>query len=153
MPERPSDPQLAAAVEMIRRESRRKFLIRSGMGAAALAFGPTFLAACGGGSSGGSDGASAGDGDTKLTISNWDAYIDEDADGNVKASGTTLGDFQKDTGIKVTLFVGGALEHDDGVGNSDKRLLEHILLLLRLYFALLREVCDALCIRAGDRFT
>ncbi len=102
MPEQPSDPQLAAAVEMIRRESRRRFLIRSGMGAAALAFGPTLLAACGGGSSGGSDGAAAGDGDTKLTISNWDAYIDEGADGNVKASGTTIGDFQKATGIKVT---------------------------------------------------
>ena len=28
--------QLAAAVEMIRRESRRKFLIRSGMGAAGV---------------------------------------------------------------------------------------------------------------------
>jgi spermidine/putrescine transport system substrate-binding protein len=103
MPDRPTDPQLAAAVEMIRRESRRRFLIRSGMGAAALAFGPTLLAACGGGSSdGGSDGASAGDGDTKLTISNWDAYIDEDADGSVTASGTTIGDFQKATGVKVT---------------------------------------------------
>ena len=45
MPDRPTDPQLAAAVEMIRRESRRRFLIRSGMGAAALAFGPTLLAA------------------------------------------------------------------------------------------------------------
>ncbi|MCU1369050.1 MAG: Putrescine transporter putrescine-binding protein PotF [Ilumatobacteraceae bacterium] len=103
MSDRPTDPQLAAAVEMIRRESRRRFLIRSGMGAAALALGPGFLAACGGGSSGGgSDGAAAGDGDSKLTISNWDAYIDEDADGNVSGSGTTIGDFKKDTGIKVT---------------------------------------------------
>jgi spermidine/putrescine transport system substrate-binding protein len=103
MPDRPTDPQLAAVVEMIRRESRRTFLIRSGMGAAALAFGPTLLAACGSSDSGGSsDGSTAGDGDTKLTISNWDAYIDEDDDGNVKASGTTIGDFQKDTGIKVT---------------------------------------------------
>ncbi|WP_421120266.1 PotD/PotF family extracellular solute-binding protein [Aquihabitans daechungensis] len=102
MPERPSDPQLAAAVEMIRRESRRRFLIRSGMGAAALAFGPTLLAACGSSDDGGSEGSSGGDGSTKLVISNWDAYIDEDADGNVKASGTTIGDFQKETGVKVT---------------------------------------------------
>jgi spermidine/putrescine transport system substrate-binding protein len=102
MPDRPNDPQLAAAIELIRRESRRKFLIRSGMGAAALALGPTLLAACGSSDSGGSDGPSGGDGDKKLTISNWDAYIDEDDDGNVKGSGTTIGDFQKATGIKVT---------------------------------------------------
>jgi len=106
MPERPTDPELAAAVEMIRRQSRRKFLTRTTLGAGALALGPTLLAACGSGdddsSSGGSDGAAAGDGDTELTISNWDAYIDEDADGNVSGSGTTIGDFQEATGIKVT---------------------------------------------------
>lgn len=103
MPERPIDPELIAAIETARRLSRRTFLSRAGLGVGAAMLGPTLLAACGGGSSaGGSGGAEAGDGDSKLTISNWDAYIDEDADGNVSASGTTIGDFQKATGIKVT---------------------------------------------------
>ena len=106
MPAQPTDPELAAAVEMIRRQSRRKFLTRSTLGIGAVALGPTLLAACGGGSGsdgGGSDGgATAGDGDTELTISNWDAYIDEDADGNVDGSGTTISDFQEASGVKVT---------------------------------------------------
>ena len=58
MPERPTDPELIAAIEAARRLSRRTFLSRAGLGIGAVALGPTLLAACGGGSSdGGSDGA------------------------------------------------------------------------------------------------
>jgi spermidine/putrescine transport system substrate-binding protein len=102
MSQNPTDPELAAAVAMARHLSRRRFLTRAGVGAGLAAFGPTILAACGTSSDSGSDGASAGNGDKKLTISNWDAYIDEDADGNVKGKGTTIGDFQTASGIKVT---------------------------------------------------
>lgn len=105
MPEEPRDPELLAAVEMARRLSRRRFLGRSAMGVGAAAIGPSLLAACGSSSSDGgssSGGAAAGTGDKELVISNWDAYIDEDDKGNVDTPGTTIGDFEKQTGIKVT---------------------------------------------------
>lgn len=105
MPEEPRDPELQAAVEMARHLSRRRFLGRSAMGVGAAAIGPSLLAACGSSSSdssGSSSGATAGKGDKELVISNWDAYIDEDDNGNVDTPGTTIGDFEKATGIKVT---------------------------------------------------
>ncbi|HRW37945.1 MAG TPA: extracellular solute-binding protein, partial [Aquihabitans sp.] len=102
MSERPIDPELAAAIDLARRLSRRRFLTRMGLGAGAVALGPTLLAACGG-SSGGSEGSGGGgSGDTELNISNWTAYIDQDDDGNAKASGTTIDRFQEATGISVT---------------------------------------------------
>lgn len=103
MSERPIDPELIAAIEMARRLSRRRFLSRMGLGAGMVALGPTLLAACGGGSSGGSDGSpAAGDGDTELAISNWTAYIDQSDDGDFSASGTTIDRFQQESGVSVT---------------------------------------------------
>jgi len=61
---------------------------------------PSVLAACGG-DSGGDEGATAGNGDKEVTFSNWDAYIDEDANGSETGAGTTLANFQKSTGIKI----------------------------------------------------
>lgn len=107
MTERPTDPELAAAIELARRLSRRRFLTRMGVGAGVVALGPTFLAACGsdddGGSGGsGSGGSGGGSGDSKLNISNWTAYIDQSDDGDFTASGTTIDRFQQATGIAVT---------------------------------------------------
>ena len=104
MTERPIDPELAAAVEMAQRLSRRRFLVRGGLGVGGVLLAPSLLAACGdkGSESTAGDGTAAGTGAKELTISNWDAYIDEDDSGNVDGDGTTIGDFQKETGIKVT---------------------------------------------------
>lgn len=102
MPDRPIDPELAAAVELSRSLSRRRFVATSGIGLGAAALGPTLLAACSSSSSGGSDSASSNEPTKKLVISNWDAYIDEDANGNIDGSGTTISNFEKATGIKVS---------------------------------------------------
>ena len=105
MTERPIDPELAAAIDLARRLSRRRFLVRGGLGVGGALLAPSLLAACSdkGSESTATDGGStAGKGDKELTISNWDAYIDEDDDGNVDGDGTTIGEFQKQTGIKVT---------------------------------------------------
>ena len=103
MSQRPIDPEIAAAVQLTRDLSRRRFLGRAGLGVGAAALGPSILAACSSSDSGGSDGGSSGgNGDKKLVISNWDAYIDEDADGNIDGPGTTISNFQKATGIEVT---------------------------------------------------
>jgi spermidine/putrescine transport system substrate-binding protein len=101
MPDRPPDPELDAAVRFARQLSRRRFLTRGGMGIAGLALAPSLLAACTD-SAGGSGGPQGGNGDRKLRISNWDAYIDEDDDGNVDGDGTSIAAFEKATGISVT---------------------------------------------------
>jgi spermidine/putrescine transport system substrate-binding protein len=104
MAERPTDPELAAAIELARRLSRRRFLTRAGLGMGAVALGPTLLAACGsdGGSEGGSGGGGGGGGSDALSISNWTAYIDQDDSGNFSASGSTIDRFQQASGVKVT---------------------------------------------------
>ena len=102
MAERPTDPELIAAISMARRMSRRRFLATTGAGLGLAALGPGLLAACGDDSSDGGGSSSDGSGATKLVISNWDAYIDEDADGNVDGSGTTISDFQKAEGVEVS---------------------------------------------------
>ena len=85
----PRDPQLANAIQVHQRLSRRKFLQRSGLGLGAAMLAPQLLAAC------------STPGANEFTISNWVAYIDEDDSGNAKGKGTTLANFQKATGIKV----------------------------------------------------
>jgi len=102
MSERPTDPELAAAIELARRLSRRRFLTRAGLGMGAVALGPSLLAACGGGDGDGSEGGSAGGGSKKLSISNWTAYIDQDDSGTFDAAGTTIDAFQKASGVSVT---------------------------------------------------
>jgi spermidine/putrescine transport system substrate-binding protein len=104
MTERPIDPELAAAIDLARRLSRRRFLVRGGLGVGGALLAPSLLAACGDkdSESSSSGGATAGKGDKELTISNWDAYIDEDDGGNVDGDGTTISEFQKKTGVKVT---------------------------------------------------
>ncbi len=97
------DPELAAAIQMARRLSRRRFLAQAGLGAGALALGPSLLAACGSSSDSSSDGSSSGGmGDKELRISNWTAYIDQDDDGNFDAPGSTIALFQEQSGVKVT---------------------------------------------------
>lgn len=85
----PSDPELARAVAVTRELTRRKFLARSGMAAGAALFAPSILAAC------------TTPGSNRFTVSNWVAYIDEDENGNPEGKGTTLYEFQKQTGIDV----------------------------------------------------
>jgi spermidine/putrescine transport system substrate-binding protein len=84
--------------------SRRRFMVRGGLGLGGLLLAPSFLAACGDDDDGGSSsgGADGGDGDKEVTFSNWDAYIDEDDNGNVDGAGTTIADFEKATGITMT---------------------------------------------------
>jgi spermidine/putrescine transport system substrate-binding protein len=100
MPDRPDDPQLEAAVRFARQMSRRRFLGRGGAGLAGLVLAPSLLAACGGGDD--DDGPAAGKGARELRFSNWDAYIDEDEEGNVDGAGTTIDAFQQATGVKMT---------------------------------------------------
>lgn len=102
MTERRIDPELEAAVRLARQLSRRRFLVRSGLGVGGAMLAPSLLAACGDSGGGDDGGADAGDGAKKLTISNWDAYIDEDDSGNVDGSGTTIADFSKEAGVNVT---------------------------------------------------
>ena len=102
MTERRIDPELEAAVRLARQLSRRRFLVRSGLGVGGAMLAPSLLAACGDSGGGDDGGADAGDGAKKLTISNWDAYIDEDDSGNVDGSGTTIADFAKEAGVSVT---------------------------------------------------
>ncbi|OBC05101.1 twin-arginine translocation pathway signal protein [Mycobacterium sp. 852013-50091_SCH5140682] len=76
--------------------SRRRFLLGGSVAAAALAFGPTMLSACGSNSAPQSGGTSAAPDDGApasgtLRVSNWPLYI---ADGFVAA-------FQQATGLKV----------------------------------------------------
>src|SRR4051812_25502246 len=108
MPDRPSrsrqakaDPELEQAIRFARQMSRRRFMVRGGLGLGGLLLAPSVLAACGD-DDGGGDGAAAGNGDKELTFSNWDAYIDEDDNGNIDGPGTTIADFEKATGIKMT---------------------------------------------------
>jgi spermidine/putrescine transport system substrate-binding protein len=101
MPDRPEDPQLEAAVRFARQMSRRRFLGRGGAGLAGLVLAPSLLAACGGGGDD-DDGPAAGSGAKELRFSNWDAYIDEDEEGNLDGPGTTIDEFQKATGVKMT---------------------------------------------------
>jgi spermidine/putrescine transport system substrate-binding protein len=98
--DRQRDPELEAAIRFARQMSRRRFLVRGGAGLGGLMLAPSLLAACGGG--GGDEKATGGNGDKQLTFSNWDAYIDEDAKGNVDGKGTTIAAFEKSTGIKMT---------------------------------------------------
>jgi spermidine/putrescine transport system substrate-binding protein len=98
---RPHDPDLEAAIRFARQMSRRRFLVRGGVGLGGLVLAPSLLAACGDDDGGGGE-ASGGDGDKKLTFSNWDAYIDEDDDGNVDGDGTIIAGFEKATGIDMT---------------------------------------------------
>jgi spermidine/putrescine transport system substrate-binding protein len=84
----PRDPELAAAVASARRFSRRRFLAGSGLGLGAAALAPGLLASC----------AVTKD---QLTFSNWTQYIDEDDNGNNRAPGTTISDFEHETGIKI----------------------------------------------------
>jgi len=86
---RPADPELAAAVDLHRRLSRRRFLQRGGMGIGAALLAPSILAAC------------ATPGSNEFTFSNWVSYIDEDDSGDPRGKGTTLYNFQKATGIKI----------------------------------------------------
>jgi spermidine/putrescine transport system substrate-binding protein len=60
--------------------SRRRFLGRGAAGAAAMALGPAWLAACGGDDGGGSEtgGGGGGESSDSLRISNWPLYISED---------------------------------------------------------------------------
>jgi spermidine/putrescine transport system substrate-binding protein len=104
MAERPQDPELLAAISMARRLSRRRFLTTSSLGLSAAVLGPSLLAACGSDSDSdsSSEGATAGTGDSELIISNWDAYIDEDDNGNVDGDGTTIARFSEENGVKVT---------------------------------------------------
>lgn len=86
----PADPELAAVVAAMRGLSRRSFLRNAGIGAGLAVAAPSVLAAC-----------SQSLSDTQLTFSNWTAYIDEDDSGNNRAPGTTLSDFEAQTGIKI----------------------------------------------------
>jgi len=100
MPDRRPDPELEQAIRFARQMSRRRFMVRGGLGLGGMLLAPSVLAACGG-DSGGGDGAKAANGDKEVTFSNWDAYIDEDDNGNETGPGTTIANFQKSTGIKM----------------------------------------------------
>jgi spermidine/putrescine transport system substrate-binding protein len=104
MSDRHVDPELEQAIRFARQMSRRRFMVRGGLGLGGLLLGPSLLAACGDDDDGGSGGGSAegGDGDKEVVFSNWDAYIDEDDNGNVDGPGTTIAGFQEATGIKMT---------------------------------------------------
>lgn len=85
----PTDPELAQAVHITRELTRRKFLARTGFAAGAAVLAPSFLAAC------------TTPGSNRFTVSNWVSYIDEDDSGNPLGKGTTLYEFQKQTGIDI----------------------------------------------------
>ncbi len=87
--DRPRDPELAAAVDVARELTRRRFLQRSGLGLGAALLAPSLLAAC----------STPSNGD--FTFSNWISYIDEDGSGNPRGPGTTIYEFQKATGLKI----------------------------------------------------
>lgn len=99
------DPETAAVMAELDHWSRRGFLVRSGVALGGLALGPAFVAACGDDkqttSTPGGTAAELKD-TTLLTVSNWTAYIDKDESGNVKAPGSTIDRFEKETGITVT---------------------------------------------------
>ena len=101
MSDRARDPELEQAIRFARQMSRRRFMVRGGLGLGGLLRAPSLLTACGD-DDGGGDEAAAGNGSTAVTFSNWDAYIDEDDDGNVDGPGTTIADFEKSTGIQMT---------------------------------------------------
>lgn len=101
MAQRPVDPELVAAVRLARQLSRRRFLVRGGLGVGGAMLAPSLLAACGD-SGGEAGGAKAGKGAKKLTFSNWDAYIDEDDSGSVDGPGTTIAGFEESTGVDLT---------------------------------------------------
>ena len=78
--------------------SRRGFL--RGVGATgAAAAGASLLAACGS-DDGGSDGDAAASDEKILNFNNWPLYIDQ-IKGDQKAPGTTMAQFQEETGIEV----------------------------------------------------
>ncbi len=89
-PGRPADPELAAAVEFTRALTRRRFLRHAGVGAGLAMAAPSVLAAC-----------SQSLSDRELTFSNWTAYIDENDAGDNRAKGTTIWEFERQTGIKM----------------------------------------------------
>ena len=91
------DPRLLARLAT-NRTSRRRFIGRGAAAAAALALGPSFLAACGSddGSSGESSTQESGPASGTLRISNWPLYM---ADGFVAAFQTASGitvDYKED---------------------------------------------------------
>jgi len=94
MSQRESDGSEHEIHEYLRQAiTRRGFVTRTALGAGALAFGGSFLAACGGkegATKAGAPAAAGGEGKT-LRISNWPLYIDKQ----------TVPDFEKATGIKV----------------------------------------------------
>ena len=100
MSDRSRDPELEQAIRFARQMSRRRFMVRGGVGLGGLLLAPSLLSACGD-DDGSSSGAQGGDGDKEVTFSNWDAYIDEDEDGNVDGPGTTIASFEKATGIEM----------------------------------------------------
>lgn len=69
--------------------SRRQFLRTTGLGVGAAFVAPSLLAAC------------TTPGSNDFTFSNWVAYIDEDDSGNARGKGTTIYDFEKQTGISM----------------------------------------------------
>ena len=85
---RPRDPELARAVDIARDLTRRRFLQGTGLGLGAAVLAPSLLASC-------------ATGKDELTFSNWVQYIDEDDSGNNRAKGTTLYDFEHETGISI----------------------------------------------------
>jgi spermidine/putrescine transport system substrate-binding protein len=94
MSDRESDGKDHEIQEYLRQAiNRRGFVTRTALGAGALAFGGSFLAACGGKEGAPKAGApAAAGGEAKtLRISNWPLYIDKQ----------TVPDFEKATGIKV----------------------------------------------------
>jgi spermidine/putrescine transport system substrate-binding protein len=85
---RPIDPDIAAAVAFGRRMSRRRFIAGTGAGLGAAVLAPSLLGAC-------------SQPTDKFTFSNWVAYIDEDDNGNARGKGTTLYEFERQTGLKI----------------------------------------------------
>jgi spermidine/putrescine transport system substrate-binding protein len=88
------DPQFANAIAAARAMSRRRFLRRGAAGAAFLALGPSFIAACGDDDddSSSSAGGGGGSGGNTLRVSNWPFYI----------SDTFVADFETASGLDVS---------------------------------------------------
>jgi spermidine/putrescine transport system substrate-binding protein len=97
--------------------SRREFLRRAGYGALFVAGGPILLAACGDetGDTGGDDGAK------KLTVANWQQYIDELYEGSPFTT-TTLEDFEATTGIALTYLGEDVNDNNEWFGKFQAQL-------------------------------
>jgi spermidine/putrescine transport system substrate-binding protein len=83
------DPQFVDAIAAARAMSRRRFLGRGAAGAVALAFGPSFIAACGDDDDSSTAGGGGGD---SLRVSNWPFYISDDF----------VSDFEAASGLDVS---------------------------------------------------